>query len=101
MAYRTSKPLHPTEFGGPEKKKKTKKATTSTKLTSRDKHFSDMGWSIVEKPNIVAGSRIIKPKPKPKPFIKYKKGGKVIGTSKYRQGEGQLGVKERFKRDKK
>ena len=40
-------------------------------------------------------------KPKPKPFIKYKKGGKVIGTSKYRQGEGKLGVKERFKRDKK
>ena len=36
----------------------------------------------------------------PKKTIKYTKGGKVIGTSKYKQGEGKVGVRERFKRDK-
>ena len=48
---------------------------------------------------VVSGATMARPR-KPKKHIKYKKDGKVIGTSKYKQGEGQVGVRERFKRDK-
>ena len=86
-----------------------KKAYATSKLPQRPKNrpqfdynkVNSWAWSAnpVKKASNVKKSKSVK-KPTPK-SIEYYRGGKLVGISKYRQGEGTLGVTERFKRDSK
>jgi hypothetical protein len=94
---RTSLPLHRTEHNKDDKWYSWGTITKTDSKGNTIRFRRGMGqttgrWVIVKK--APTGKA-----PTKKP-IKYIKGGKVVGTSSYKQGEGKLGVSERFKRDK-